>query len=86
MDKEKHLKPEDLAVRWGVPLTTLSQWRWNGRGPEFLKLGKHIAYRIQDVEVFEEQKLRRDTTCTGYSLAPKAEDQIKKETNVEIKK
>lgn len=85
MDKEKHLKPEDLAARWGVPLTTLSQWRWNGRGPEFLKLGKHIAYRIRDVEIFEEQKLRRDTTCTGYELTSKEEEWKNKEIKMAIK-
>lgn len=71
--KEIRLTPEDLAERWKVPTTTLSQWRWNGKGPQFIRLGKHIVYRLQDVELFEEQKLRRDTTHTGYVLASKEE-------------
>lgn len=45
--QEIRLALEDLAERW------------NGRDPEFLRLGKHIVYRLQDVELFEEQKLRQ---------------------------
>lgn len=71
--KEIRLTPEDLAERWKVPTTTLSQWRWKGGGPQFIRLGKHIVYRLQDIELFEEQKLRRDTTHTGYVLASKEE-------------
>ncbi|MBA3814527.1 MAG: helix-turn-helix domain-containing protein [Alphaproteobacteria bacterium] len=60
------LTPEELSERWKVPLATLNRWRWTGTGPEFMKLGKHIVYRIRDVEKFEEQKVRRDTTCIGF--------------------
>ncbi|MBY0501658.1 MAG: helix-turn-helix domain-containing protein [Alphaproteobacteria bacterium] len=63
--KEKRLTPEELSELWNVPLATLSQWRWNGRGPEFIKLGKHILYRLQEVEVFEKEKLRKNTTRKG---------------------
>lgn len=66
-----NLTPEELAERWHLPLATLSQWRWTGQGPTFLKLGKHISYRLKDVEVFEEQKLRRDTTCMGFQVTCK---------------
>lgn len=58
------LTPEDLLTRWEVPLTTLSQWRWNGKGPKYIKLGRHILYRLPDVERFEEKKLRQNTACT----------------------
>jgi hypothetical protein len=63
--KEKRLTPEELSELWNVPLATLSQWRWNGRGPEFIKLGKHILYRLQEVEIFEKEKLRKNTTRKG---------------------
>lgn len=56
------ITPETLAERWNITKTTLSQWRWNGRGPKYLKLGRRVMYRIQDVEEFEEQKVRRDTS------------------------
>ena len=56
------LTPEDLAVRWNVAPATLSQWRWNGRGPRFFKMNKGVRYRLQDVEKFEEQNMRQSTS------------------------
>ncbi len=56
------LTPEDLAARWNVTLTTLSQWRWNGRGPRFFKMAKGVRYRLSDVEHFEEQNTCQNTS------------------------
>lgn len=56
------LTPQDLATRWFVTLSTLGQWRWNGRGPQFLKIGGRVLYQIQDVEAFEEQARRANTS------------------------
>lgn len=50
-----------LSERWSLPTTTLNQWRWNGRGPRYVKLGRRVMYRIQDVEAFEAQRLRQHT-------------------------
>lgn len=77
--KDYLLTPEALATRWQLPLATLSQWRWNGKGPQYIRLGKHILYRLEDVMIFERQKLRQDTACTGYPLA--SQQQIKRESN-----
>lgn len=54
--------PNVLANRWNIKIRTLSQWRWNGRGPQFLKLGGRILYRIQDIEAFEINNLRQDNS------------------------
>jgi hypothetical protein len=43
----------DLADRWRMSPRTLERWRWEGRGPHYLKLGNRIAYRIEDVEAYE---------------------------------
>ncbi len=60
-----NLKPKELSERWKVPLTTLSRWRWTGKGPIFMKFGKHVSYQLKDFEIFEEEQRRRDTTCSG---------------------
>lgn len=57
-----YLKPFQLAERWGVTVTTLSQWRWNGKGPCYLKMGRHVVYPIQDIEDFEQARRRRSTS------------------------
>ncbi len=59
---EDLLTPETLSNRWGVTPNTLSQWRWNGRGPKFLKIGRRVLYRLQEVESFEEQKQHKSTS------------------------
>ncbi len=64
MDKP-FLTPEALAERWNLPLTTLSQWRWTGRGPKFQKIGRQVKYRIRDIELFEEQQVRSNTADHG---------------------
>ena len=63
------LTPAQLATRWNVAITTLSQWRWNGCGPEFHKIGRCVSYAIEDIEEFEASKRRRSTSehCTNRS-------------------
>lgn len=68
-----NLDPEELSERWKVPLATLSRWRWMGTGPIFMKFGKHVSYKLKDVESFEEKKRRRDTTCSNL-INPMDED------------
>lgn len=53
-----------LAARWGVQEATLSQWRWNGRGPIFVKEGHQISYLVEDVKSFEKQQRRQTTGST----------------------
>ena len=45
-----------LAKRWDMNLSTLRQWRWRGYGPSYLKIGKKILYRMQDIEAFEQNR------------------------------
>ena len=50
----KHLSPEGLADRLGVPLWTVYAWNSRGGGPRFMKFGKHVRYKIADVEAWED--------------------------------
>ena len=51
----------DLARRWSMSERTLERWRWLGQGPQFLKLGGRVAYRLEDIEAFEAEQLRQRT-------------------------
>jgi predicted DNA-binding transcriptional regulator AlpA len=42
--------PPAVAAYLGIPLATLSQWRYRGQGPTSLRVGRHIRYRWSDVE------------------------------------
>lgn len=41
-----------LSQRLGVSRSTLQSWRYTGRGPRYLKIGRLIRYRNVDVETF----------------------------------
>src|SRR5262245_48536108 len=41
-----------LAARLGVSRSTLQSWRYAGRGPRYIKLGRMIRYRNDDVDAY----------------------------------
>ncbi|HWX49966.1 MAG TPA: DNA-binding protein [Roseomonas sp.] len=54
----RHLSQIDLARRWAISPRTLERWRWLRQGPPYLKIGGRVAYRLEDVEVFEAERLQ----------------------------
>jgi hypothetical protein len=42
--EDKHLSPEDLAEREGVPLMTVYGWNKTRTGPRYMKIGRHVRY------------------------------------------
>lgn len=47
--------PGEVAEHLKVPPKTLNQWRYLGKGPRWIKVGRHVRYRWTDVEAYEEQ-------------------------------
>lgn len=58
----KHLNQRQLADRWGVSEATLERWRSEGIGPVFLKIQGRVLYRVEDVESYEVECLRKSTS------------------------
>jgi hypothetical protein len=56
-----HLNQKDLAKRWLISPRTLEQWRWQGRGPRYLKIGGRVVYRLSDIELFESARIHANT-------------------------
>ena len=42
--------------------TTLEQWRWNGKSPRFIKMGRCVRYREADLEAFMNERVYGSTT------------------------
>jgi hypothetical protein len=57
----QHLDQKGLADRWLVSPRTLEQWRWQGKGPRYLKIGGRVVYREEDVTAFEATNLHANT-------------------------
>lgn len=49
----------ELANRLNVSRKTLQKWRSLGLGPTYLKLGAKVVYRIEDVEAYVQNALRK---------------------------
>jgi hypothetical protein len=60
----RHLHQIELANRWRVSHRTLERWRWQGKDPAYLKIGGRVAYRLDDVEVYEAAR-RRDVAAAA---------------------
>lgn len=57
-----------LAARWQCSVKKLNADRLSGGGCPYVKIGRLVRYRIEDVEEYEARKLRRNTS-EGYENA-----------------
>ena len=57
---ERLLSPHEVAAFLGVPLQTIYRWRYRHEGPCGYRVGRHVRYRIADVERWLEE--RRDAS------------------------
>lgn len=47
---QRLLSPYEVAAYLGVPLATVYRWRSRREGPAGIRVGKHVRYRIHNVE------------------------------------
>jgi hypothetical protein len=59
----KHLNQVELSRRWTLSPRTLERWRWLGQGPQYLKIGGRVVYRLDDIEAYEAQQLHTNPTA-----------------------
>lgn len=51
------LTPGQVSEYLGVSAGTLANWRHRGRGPSFLRVGRHVRYRSGDVASWLDSRL-----------------------------
>ena len=56
-----------VAERLGVSRFTVRSWRLKGVGPRFLKMGRAVRYRAQDVDEYERQALVETQAPSDHS-------------------
>ncbi len=57
--------PGDLAEHLGIPLRTLYNWRYEGKGPRAYKIGRHIRYDPLEVGAWLKEQASRKGTEAG---------------------
>ena len=58
------LNEKQLAERWGVSVRTLQAARIKGSGAPFIRIGRSVRYRLEDVLAYEKARLRHNTSDT----------------------
>ena len=53
----QHFNQVELSRRWRMSPRTLERWRYRGTGPQFLKVGGRVLYRLADIEAHEADQL-----------------------------
>jgi predicted DNA-binding transcriptional regulator AlpA len=53
---DKHLSPAELAERYDVPIETVYGWNKQRSGPRYLRIGRHVRYRLSDVLAWEKSR------------------------------
>ena len=56
------LTTPEAARYLGLAVSTLNKWRVYGYGPTFVKLGRAVRYRQDDLDRFLEARARRSTS------------------------
>lgn len=65
MSDHRYLNEIELADRWRLSERTLQRWRWQRKGPAFVKLGGRVVYPIVDIEAFEAAQRRSPAHLGG---------------------
>jgi len=63
------ISQNELAQRWQISEATLERWRSQRKGPQFLRLGGQVRYRLVDVESYERERLEVFGTDRNNSKA-----------------
>lgn len=59
---QRPLTTPQAADYLGLSRYTLEVWRSRGDGPQYLKLGRSVRYRVDDLDAFAEQAARHHTS------------------------
>lgn len=66
--RPRYLRTPDAAVHLGLSPRTLEKHRCYGTGPVYHKLGGRIVYRLEDLDSWAQQGLRRSTSDPGKGV------------------
>lgn len=57
--RKKLLSTKELAKRWDVHEGTIKNWRSQGKGPKFYKIGEgeksRVRYKLEDIKSYEKK-------------------------------
>jgi predicted DNA-binding transcriptional regulator AlpA len=64
----RYLRTQEAAKILGLSRRTLEKHRSYGTGPQFLKLGGRVVYKIEDLHSWALRGIRKSTSDTGQGI------------------
>ena len=68
MQNTTNIKPavvvtvQQAAEYLGLAVSTLNKWRCHGGGPVFIKMGRAVRYRVEDLEEYILSSTQKNTS------------------------
>ena len=59
------VSPDETARRMGITRDTLANWRIEGKGPPYVKVGARVRYRLIDLAEYLASEVRTSTSDPG---------------------
>lgn len=59
------LTPTKAAEILCLSELTLRKWRWEGKGPRYIKIGRKVAYKKEDLSNWIDSQSRTSTSDSG---------------------
>lgn len=54
--RDRLLGAQEVADYLGLPIATIYAWNTRGTGPRRFRVGKHVRYRLSEVDAWLEQQ------------------------------
>jgi hypothetical protein len=70
IDPEELIPSDGAAAQLDVQPQTLASWRTQGRGPDFVKVGRAVFYRKADIAAWLGQQRRQPKPATSREASP----------------
>ncbi len=64
------LTEKQVAALLRVTVKALQAWRGRGGGPPFIKMGRCVRYRLEDLDALVRAALRQSTSDRGRDAQP----------------
>ena len=64
------LTEQEAARLLKVTVKAVQGWRYRGGGPRFVKVGRCVRYRLEDLQAFVLAALRSSTSDPGPTIIP----------------
>ncbi len=62
------INEEHASTILKVSTRTLQAWRVQGYGPKFIKVGRSVRYRLEDIHAFVNENVHQSTSEKSYRV------------------